>query len=95
MVSKCANTLCAAKFLYLREGALFSFELGSRVAKPGLLNGFELAGTFRQFQYFWLCPQCCKTMILQVEAGRVVVVRRDREPSRSPVTHAYSKQAAA
>ena len=46
MLAKCANPSCEAKFLYLREGALFSVESGSSMPKPGLLNGFEQRGPF-------------------------------------------------
>ena len=85
MVAKCANHSCAANFLYLHEGALFSVESGSRVPKPGLLNGFAYAGTFRYFQYFWLCPRCCKSMTLRVEGERVVAVQRERKQSHTAV----------
>lgn len=78
MLAKCANHTCATKFLYLHDGAIFSVESGSAVPKLGLLNGFEFAGTFRQFQYFWLCERCCQSMILRVEGERVVAVRRER-----------------
>ena len=94
MLAKCANRSCAARFLYLHEGALFSVESGSGVPKSGLLSGFEYAGTFRHFQYFWLCPRCCKTMTLRVEGERVTAVQRERKPSSIAVAEAYSDQAA-
>jgi len=91
MLAKCANHSCAAKFMYLHEGALFSVESGSGVPKSGLLNGFEYAGTFRSFQYFWLCSRCCKTMTLRVEGERVVAVHK---PWSIAVTEAYVAKAA-
>jgi len=91
MVAKCAKPSCGARFLYLHDGALFSVEAGSGVAKPGLLNSFELAGTF---QYFWLCPQCCKTMALRVEGERVIAVWRERKPPVIAVMEPCSEQAA-
>ena len=94
MVAKCANPSCDARFLHLREGALFSVESGSGIAERGLLNGFEYAGMFRPFQYFWLCPRCCKTVALRVEEGRVVTMVRQRERSGIAVTGTCGEQAA-
>ena len=72
MLAKCANHSCAAKFLYLNKGALFSIEFGSVVPKSGLHAGMD-----RHFNYFWLCEQCCEIMILQVQGERVIAVERE------------------
>lgn len=94
MVAKCANPACGARFLYLSEGALFSLECGSGVPKAGLLNGFEYAGAFRDFQYFWLCARCCGTMALRVEGERVVAVRRECKPPSVAAREACAERAA-
>ena len=94
MVAKCANHSCAARFLYLHEGALFSIESGSGVPKAGLVNGFEYEGTFHHFQYFWLCARCSKTMTLRVEGKRVIVVRRERRPSTIRVVEGQGERVA-
>ena len=63
MLEKCANPACSAKFLRLREGKLFVAE-------------FEAEGTgrvsrhWRQFEYFWLCSSCCRTMTVTIEKGK-------------------------
>lgn len=94
MVAKCANSSCAAKFLHLRDGAIFSVESGSGVPKPGLLNGFEHDGTFRRFQYFWLCPRCYRTMTLRVEGERVIAMRRERNPLSIAAIETHAEEAA-
>lgn len=94
MLAKCANDGCDARFLYLHEGALFSVGRGSGIPKPGLLNGFEHAGTFRRFRYFWLCPRCCETMALRVDGERVVAVRRERKQPSTAAMEACSERAA-
>ena len=89
MLDKCANHSCAAKFLYLNKGALFSIEFDSVVPQPGLH-----AGMHRHFQYFWLCERCCQTMILRVEGERVIAVWREPEEPEYSVMEGHSKPAA-
>jgi hypothetical protein len=90
MLAKCANHSCAAKFLYLNTGALFSIEFGSVVPKSGLY-----AGMHRHFQYFWLCERCSQAMVLRVEEDRVIAVRRDSvQKSDFSVVATHSAEAA-
>jgi hypothetical protein len=90
MLAKCANHSCAAKFLYLNQGALFSVEFGSVVPTSGLH-----AGMHRHFQYFWLCERCRQTMVLRVERDRVIAVRREStEESDFSVMATHSAEAA-
>jgi hypothetical protein len=64
MLTKCANPACSAPFRYLHEGQLFRLDLGAGPPCPG-----ERAP--RRLQYFWLCPQCARTMTLVMRAGKV------------------------
>jgi hypothetical protein len=90
MLAKCANHSCAAKFLYLNTGALFSVEFGCVVPKPGLH-----AGMHRHFQYFWLCERCSQTMVLQVQGERVIAARSESaEESNLSVMATHSAEAA-
>jgi hypothetical protein len=89
MLAKCANHSCAAKFLYLSKGALFSIELGSVVLQSGLHAGMD-----RHFQYFWLCERCCQTMILRVEEERVIAARREHQESEYSVIESHGERAA-
>jgi hypothetical protein len=90
MLAKCANHSCAAKFLYLNKGTVFSVEFGCVVPKPGLH-----AGMHRHFQYFWLCERCSQTMVLRVEGDSVIAARRESaQESDFSVMATHSAQAA-
>jgi len=51
MVSQCANPDCKRKLRYLRDGKIYLFDLHT------VTGGTRL-------EYFWLCGECSKTMIL-------------------------------
>ena len=51
MISQCANPDCKRKLRYLRDGRIYLFELHT------VTGGTRL-------EYFWLCGECSKTMIL-------------------------------
>jgi hypothetical protein len=58
LLAKCANPSCAASFRYLQEGTLFRFECEPPQGVPGA----------NETEYFWLCPNCTKKMILRLDA---------------------------
>ena len=75
MVKNCANPACAAPFLYWRGGKLFRFDVKapcepyvdvpehSREPKPSSSSVF-----------FWLCEDCCSTMVLSFDQHQGLAV---------------------
>lgn len=75
VIKTCANPACAAPFLYWRGGRLFRFEMKApydpcldvaehnRERKPS-----------RRSVFFWLCENCCSTMVLRFDQRRGVAV---------------------
>jgi hypothetical protein len=65
MISKCANPACSARFLYLRTGKLFRFELEAR-EDDGPFLGFDpsVRKHSRGVEFFWLCESCAEVMTL-------------------------------
>lgn len=45
VLHKCANPICAAKLVYLRQGRLFEVEI-------------QVTGSASKREYYWLCGQC-------------------------------------
>ncbi len=71
MVSYCANTSCKAHFKFLHEGRLFQF-----------LSDPEHAFS-SQMEYWWLCSECCVSMVLVRESSgeiKVVPMRKSVVP---------------
>jgi hypothetical protein len=64
MVSKCANPICSAEFMYFGDGRLFEFEsTSSRAARD----------------FHWLCSECAKSLKLQRRKdGEIEVVRAEQ-----------------
>src|SRR5205807_208850 len=72
LLAKCANPPCAALFRYLREGTLFRFQSET-------LQGIPSAG---ESEYFWLCPNCAKNMIVRLDAtSKIRLVRQQHDHS--------------
>ena len=75
MVSQCANPDCARELRYLRDGRVYLFVLSTKTGK--------------RLEYFWLCGECSRTMILtcmnqsEVKAERLI---QDRASQRSTAT---------
>ena len=74
MLDKCANPTCSAKFLRLRDGKLFLAEV--EAADTG-----RVTRHWRQFEYFWLCSSCCRTMTVTIEKGKRAQVSSLRGPA--------------
>ena len=64
VLHKCANPVCAAKLVYLRQGKLFEVEI-------------QVTGSASKREYYWLCGQCaidytvcfdCKLSMLAVSS---------------------------
>jgi hypothetical protein len=51
MVSCCANPDCRRELHYLRDGKIYQFVLSPKTGS-------------KRLEYFWLCGECSKTMIL-------------------------------
>lgn len=65
MISKCANPLCDARFLYLHEGKLFRFERECQDAGEVLLGiDPKLLKPSSRVEFFWLCGKCSAWMTL-------------------------------
>lgn len=74
MLNKCANPACSAKFMYLHEGVLYSFDYwGAHHRVEQADHDFGKNETVHE--YFWLCGQCSWEMTLHPDGdGGVVVV---------------------
>jgi hypothetical protein len=70
MLSKCANPLCSAPFLYLHQGKLFRFDFEATDSNP--VRGFGKEPR-RRTEYFWLCDSCTAVMTLESRKGAGVV----------------------
>jgi len=81
MLSKCANPVCQATFLYLHEGELFRWETSS--GSPGN-SATDLSSAVdpdmgvkktRRIEYFWLCGNCAPSMTLIFKGEEGVIVQ--------------------
>jgi len=73
-VSKCANPACPAKFMYLHEGVLYSFDNWGRPQGASQTDR-DFAENESVHEYFWLCSQCSWELTLQRDSnGRVAIV---------------------
>ncbi len=57
MVHKCANPVCSAKLVYLRQGKLFQVEI-------------QVTGSSSKCEYYWLCGQCAMNYALCFDGER-------------------------
>jgi hypothetical protein len=77
MVTKCANPVCSAPFLYFHQGKLFRRE-NPVYAQGGKGNGS--AKPTRHVEFYWLCDECAGRMTLAFEPGVGVRVRPRTNP---------------
>jgi len=74
MLNKCANPMCSARFMYLHEGVLYSFDF-HRIGQVGRQANSDFGGSEDVHEYFWLCRECSWEMTLHRDnEGRVVLV---------------------
>lgn len=71
MISKCANPVCSAPFLYLRDGKLFRVDLDQLEAASPEQNDSDKK--WHRLEHFWLCGRCAATMTLVAEKGKGVI----------------------
>ena len=71
MVKTCANPACAAPFLYWRGGKLFRFDVKAPY-EPCLDVPEQICELkpSRSSVFFWLCKNCCSTMVLSFDQHR-------------------------
>lgn len=81
---KCANPECHSNLLYLRGGTLRLLELEPPAASRIHGNGSGFSVSTPQTRYFWLCPECSKTMSLKrwTQEGLVIEFRDAADPSK-------------
>jgi hypothetical protein len=79
VVSRCANPSCEAQFKYLHEGRLFQFAAAN--------TSIRLAKSRLNFEFWWLCGQCCSSMTL-IQSGSTGV----RVVPLPYVTHGSSRE---
>jgi hypothetical protein len=74
MVAKCANPVCTAPFLYLREGKLYQIEMGADDAPAAPAEqSTEERKPGRRLEFFWLCGSCAAQMTLVFDPARGVI----------------------
>ena len=75
MLAKCANPVCTAPFLYLREGKLYQIEMGADSAFPAPdEQSTDERKPVRRLEFFWLCGSCATQMTLVFDPARGVIV---------------------
>jgi len=72
MLSKCANPRCSNRFLYFRDGKLFRWE-GLQIVDHPLKK--DPSKPHRKVEFFWLCGDCARHMIVVFKPGAGVSVR--------------------
>ena len=88
MVKTCANTACAAPFLYWRGGRLFRFDVNEPCEPRRNVSGpIRELKPGRNSVFFWLCKNCCSTMTLSFDPhrGLVIVPLKSPKPRRSVI----------
>ncbi len=66
MLSKCANPVCTAPFLYLSQGKLYKLETSVRAGnldRPDFADSQNMRAE-RRLEYFWLCEECAPKVLL-------------------------------
>jgi len=73
MLSKCSNSACSERFLYLHSGKVFRLN-----PDPPL----EPRSAPRSREYFWLCDSCAAqmTLVFRPGLGVIVVANQPLEP---------------
>lgn len=75
MLSKCANPVCSAPFLYLHEGKLFRMEVEAhRGGDSASMSWNEVRKPPRRLEFFWLCDSCARRLTLEYRQGRGIRV---------------------
>lgn len=73
VITKCANPVCGTPFRYFRGGRLFLMDGSRRVTN--VLGEEPVQRRARNPEYFWLCKQCCSTMVIDLDNnGRARVI---------------------
>lgn len=70
MLAKCANPICGAHFLYLKQGRIFNV--------PVYCADYPSRTAPQRVEHFWLCSNCCTTLTLTWRDGQAVVQARYR-----------------
>jgi hypothetical protein len=78
MLSKCANPACSTPFRYLSEGKLYLIDSKAALARHGASAELKRRGNYCSYEYFWLCPTCCRDMTIQIDHNLQVRVARNR-----------------
>jgi hypothetical protein len=87
MLSKCANPVCSAQFLYLHDGKVFRVERDAGLTKPQVLqtagpspeqNVYIAAHPAGRPEYFWLCSACAEHLTIGTDRSGVVLVPNTR-----------------
>ena len=68
MLAKCANPVCGAHFLYLKQGRIYNVPIYGTDARSCIWP--------QRFEHFWLCSACCLTLTLVVREGKADVHER-------------------
>lgn len=68
MLAKCANPLCGAHFLYLKQGRIYNVPVYETDARSCMGP--------RRVEHFWLCSACCLTLTLVLRDGKAEVQER-------------------
>src|SRR5277367_6567273 len=82
VVHKCANPVCSAKLVYLRQGKLFEVEI-------------QVTGSSSKREYYWLCGQCAMNYRLCFDGERstlaVTPLRATGDPKVTAIPQGSSK----
>ena len=71
MLSKCANPVCSAPFLYLNQGKLYRLETAvgeGNLDRPDFADAQTMRPE-RRLEYFWLCEECAPKVKLTYDRG--------------------------
>jgi hypothetical protein len=76
VVSKCANSDCAASFRYFHLGKLFRLETEAGLDRRRSLGvDEEIKKPLRRIEFYWLCEDCAQKMTIVLEKGVGVTTR--------------------
>lgn len=82
VVHKCANPVCSAKLVYLRQGKLFEVEI-------------QVTGSSPKCEHYWLCGQCAMNYTLCFDGERstlaVTPLRATGDSKVTAISQASSK----
>jgi hypothetical protein len=80
VVSKCANSDCAATFRYFHQGKLFRQEIEAGLERRRALGNDEKKKPLRRIEFYWLCENCAQKMTIVFEKGVGVAARPNAFP---------------